>query len=138
MALLTNLRIVFGFLRCIKAGNCNVLRKYWNQSLHLYVFHYNHIQDAFPLVYFKIFHELQPSFEILEKIFIYWSFFTNINYFLKALHYTKLVIQKLLQKEDSRFFTGGVWAAMKAEKKSEAEAEETRLSSLCSIFLLLA
>jgi hypothetical protein len=48
-----------------------LLRKYRNQPLHSYVFHYNDNHDAFPLVYFKSYLELEPVFEIFEKIFIY-------------------------------------------------------------------
>jgi hypothetical protein len=56
------------------------LRKYRNQSLHLYVFHDNDICDAFSLVYFKFYLELEPAFEIFE-IFIA----TKINCSVKAL-----------------------------------------------------
>jgi hypothetical protein len=43
-----------------------LLRKYRNQSLHSYIFHYNDIPDALTLVYFKFYHELEPELKFLR------------------------------------------------------------------------
>jgi hypothetical protein len=59
------------FSTCLKVVNCNVIKKIPKKSLHPYVFHSNDIHDAFPLANFKFYLELEPVFEIFEKIFIY-------------------------------------------------------------------
>jgi hypothetical protein len=58
MALQTNLRIVFGFLRCIKAVNCSFIKKI---SKLIFAFQYNDIHDDFPYVYLKFYLELEPQ-----------------------------------------------------------------------------
>jgi hypothetical protein len=44
-----------------------LLRKYRNQSLYSYVFRYDDIHDAFSLIHFKFYLELELVFEIFER-----------------------------------------------------------------------
>jgi hypothetical protein len=88
-----------------------------NISLYSCVSHYLGIHDAFPLVYFSFNDDLKLDFKVFGNVFI---FFTN-NFLIKSdltstlsssLHvyykFRKLVIKKLLQGDDSRFFTSRV------------------------------
>jgi hypothetical protein len=108
----------------------NIVKLPQNISLHSCVFHYLGIHDAFPLVYFSFNDDLKPNFKVFGNVFI---FFTN-NFLIKSdltstlsssLHvyykldykFRKLVIKKLLQGDDSRFFTPGVtWVHMYKKK----------------------
>jgi hypothetical protein len=72
MTLQTNLRIVFGFLRCLKVVNCNVIKEI-SKSIFgfICISLYNDIHDAFPYVYFKYYLELEPVLEIFEMMFLF-------------------------------------------------------------------
>jgi hypothetical protein len=63
------------FKSCVQVSTMstteNILRKYLIASLDTYVFYYNDIHDAFLLVYFKFYLDLEPVFAIFGKILIF-------------------------------------------------------------------
>jgi hypothetical protein len=115
---LTNFFLIFKLSKKGCQQNYQIIVKLpQNISLHSCVFYYLGIHDAFPLVYFSFNKDLKPDFKVFGNVFI----FCTKNFLIKtdltsalssSLHvyykFRRLVIKKLLQGDDSRFFTPGV------------------------------